>query len=174
MPEWFNTVLPVLTLILGAAGAFAQQAFGEGRQDRREREGRQHERVVATVERREEFELTHLAEFHRLLQVQADALMTYNLAERNRQDPGSPFPEEPHDEMLAVERRVQAQIGLILPEGLRQQATEIHEALSDVGGDLAAGALPDLDDVYDQLAAFFDALAARVREIYAGRDDRSA
>ncbi|MDT0270855.1 hypothetical protein RM844_31760 [Streptomyces sp. DSM 44915] len=180
MSGWFAAVWPVITFVLGGLLAFGRDYFTESRQDRREREARQHERDTAARERREEFELEHLIEVHRLLlrlwatveeaeraSESFRALMT--AAERE----GLPSHTEALANLRSQEQAVEAQLGFILVDQVRELATTAYREAWSIGGQLLDGkASSDWTVARHAFSRAHEALTSRVREIYAGRAER--
>jgi cbb3-type cytochrome oxidase subunit 3 len=138
---------------------------------RRQRKDRADDAADALQQRREEFELQHLVEVNRLLRAYMETAQAaihhrlYALAL-------GPSPESrtAQREMLAAERAIDAEVGFILNDRIRQIVAEAVEETAETA--MAqhddTGTVNMLPMAQAQKVAY-DAIGARVRELYAGR-----
>lgn len=181
IPQWFNSVWPVATFVLGLAAAFGRDLISQSRQDRRELTARQHETEKAARERREAFELEHLVEFNSLLRASVESFFDFEAAMRPyraAQAAGQPLTEvggaaaSAGSSFQASHAALAAQIGFIVSDEVREKA---KAAASDLNEAYDHELFADHDSPTSSLSrealdAAYEVLSARVREIYAGRD----
>ncbi|MFB7555327.1 hypothetical protein [Streptomyces brevispora] len=150
---------------------------------RRQRAERAEDAEAASRRRQEEFELAHLVELNGLLHEYvgtlpplAGALRTYwaRAQELTVTERDAAFPHEAMTATTAAARAVRSQIGFILPGEARQRVTEAYEAVDLASADLLLNDEgPDFGVMGTQMNKAYEALSARVREIYAGQANRS-
>ncbi|MEU5050336.1 hypothetical protein [Streptomyces sp. NPDC021096] len=175
---WFTTVVSIL---IGQATVVTMGFVNNRSQARREAQARAAERYKVTAERRETFELAQLVEVNTLLRNAMMALHAFVTARRHyrsrlREDPSAP-PETHRQPMLdasaasdAALDALRSQIGFILADDVRALADTAEKDLT-----LAAAAVL-LDEPVDPGAlgaranAAYEALSARLRDIYATRE----
>lgn len=173
MAGWLDQILTASSTVIGASIALGGVSLTQSRQDRRERDARREERQKAAVARREDFELQHLVEVHGLLRALADTLLQFSRQTRRwrtEADDFEPVPEEARDEVRAAREALWAQSGFILADDVRQRVIDAYRYIEHVALRMRE------NELWDQLAlervtgAAFEAIAARVREIYASRE----
>ncbi|GHG62355.1 hypothetical protein [Streptomyces griseocarneus] len=175
---WFSTVASIL---IGQATVLTMGFINNRSQSRREAQARAAERYKVAAERRETFELAQLVEVNTLLRNAMMSLHAFGSARRHyrsrlREDPAAP-PETYRQPMLdasaasdAALDALRSQIGFILADDVRALADAAEKALTLA----AAGVL--LDEPVDSGAlgaranAAYEALSARLRDIYATRE----
>lgn len=169
-------MFPVITLLMGASAAFARDAFTQSRQDRRELTARQHERDTALENRREEFELQHLVEVHDLLRANMDAFERWAYLTRRQADADPEVMEElaaARRDVGAAENALRAQIGFVLSDDVRAYVDRAASQISALGtmapGLRSSENFDELVRIGKQVRDAYEVIAARVREIYAGR-----
>lgn len=175
--EWWNAVLPVLTLVLGYVGTLVTEA-AQGNRARR----------IAKEERDDALSVTHMAE-RRAFELQTLSDLKAALADLGRAAgkahhfdftraretgsatmPTTQLPEEINAELFEANRRVQSLVGLVMDRAARDKVGEFTSAIVCLGtmqrpvaeaehGLLAA---VELVDEAQQL------LAERIRAIYQG------
>ncbi|KUN95390.1 hypothetical protein AQJ67_35970 [Streptomyces caeruleatus] len=170
----------MVTFVLGLVAAFGRDLLSQTRQDRREQVARQHEREKAVRDRREAFELEHLVEVNGLLRAAVDAFHDASSALRS-------YKEAQQAEALTPELRQQfngaveafeaahaavlSQTGFILSDEIRAKAVEAASELNEAyEHELFAEEASFQSTPREAREAAYEALAARVREIYADRE----
>lgn len=179
--DWKTAVavfLPIVTLVLGGVLQRWNASSVEKAQMEREQKLREAERRQARLDRREEFELQHLVEVNQLLHDLMAGLLRMatitTLQDRHGADDDTELIQEWQEVESAADAThtaLTAQSGFILNDGIRTQVKtaldvidkatgEIMEADTSTAGLQAAGAV---------LRPAFEAISARVRELYADR-----
>ncbi|MGO4635334.1 hypothetical protein AB4225_31050 [Streptomyces sp. 2RAF24] len=160
----FTSVLPVVTLMLGAWMNQLSDAKREKAALQRERQVRQLDREQARLDRREVFELDHLPKASECLSRLFSAALMEHL---HRINAASPVPE-PGAFMREVQELARLQ-SFILDEELRTLVESAHQQLSKLGW-AGPGTPEELGDLvvesHNRLAAAQEALASRLRAIY--------
>lgn len=185
--EWWNVVIPILTLVLG--GVLSQ--FGEARRDARQvaKEDRasQRARSEAIAARRESFELDTLTSTYHALNDLARASVRFHLidldvarklnipyASRQLGDFGGA--EEIGETLRVATRDASNSIALILDDDLRDLALSATDSIAMVheGPKSVDVANAEADASLMRVALAQKAIAARIREIYAASIDAAA
>lgn len=175
--QWWNAVLPILTLVLGYVGTLVTEA-AQGSRTRR----------IAKEERDDALSVTHMAE-RRAFELQTLIDLKAALADLGRaagkahhfdvmtaRDTGSAnmpatrLPEEIDTELFEANRRVQSLVGLVMDRAARDKVGESTSAIARLGtmqrpvaeADRELLARIELVDEAQQL------LAERIRAIYEG------
>jgi hypothetical protein len=175
MPE-FSTIWPVITLFLGAAGTLGRDIVTQASRDRRAEAARRREQAKAAAERRDEFELEHLVGINTLLRAQSDAVLELSIAMRaHRQSQATggsvPYPHDQVHRVQAADAAVWSKSGLILADPTRAWIQAAHETARVTAATVQAGERePELHVMGEKLNGAYAAVAARVREIYVGRE----
>jgi hypothetical protein len=159
--KWTITaVLPVISLVLGA---WLQQLSEARREDaalQREEKIRQLDREQALIDRREAFELTHLAEMNQLLaRLFTAALRCHELVTDNE-----PLGEH-RTTLLDLNREVTRLKALIIDDDHRALVSQAHVEANRLSMSRAQSHT-QVPDAHAHLEAAQEALAARLREIY--------
>jgi hypothetical protein len=175
--DWWNAVLPVLTLVLGYVGTLVTEAAQGNRARRIAKEEREDALSVAHVAERRAFELQTLIDLKAALaDLGRAAGKAHHFDLMQARETGSAtmpttrLPEEINAELFEANRRVQSLVGLVMDRGARDKISEFTSAIVRLGtmtrpvaeaehGLLAA---VELLDEAQQL------LAERIRAIYEG------
>lgn len=168
----------VSSMLLGQATALATGIFNNRSQFRREALARKADRYKVLAERRETFELTHLVEVNTLLRNAMAALLAFGSARqlyrsRRQAEPAAP-PEsfrqpvtEASDASDAALDALRSQVGFILANNVRALADAAEEAITLAASGISLDEPVNLTEVSGKANAAYEALAARVRDIYA-------
>lgn len=168
----------VASMLLGQGTALATGFINNRSQSRREALARKAERNKTLAERREMFELTHLVEVNTLLRDAMAALLEFSSARshyrsRRREDPSAP-PDSYRQPMLdasaasdAALDALRSQIGFILVDDVRTPAAAAEEALTTAAAGVPRDEPVDFGALGTRANFAYEALAARVRDIYA-------
>ncbi|MFF5004122.1 hypothetical protein ACFY3G_14905 [Streptomyces phaeochromogenes] len=159
--KWIVTaVLPVMTLVLGA---WLNQ-LNEGRREaaalKREEKLRQLDREQSLIDRRETFELTHLAEVNDLL----SRLFTAALRCHEHVEAGEPLGED-GGALMGVNREIARVKGLVIDDRIRGLVEAAHRHANQLS--MSSGThITETAEAYAQVEAAQTAIAARLRDIY--------
>ncbi|MGV4985767.1 hypothetical protein ACVB8X_06895 [Streptomyces sp. NRAIS4] len=141
---------------------------------RRQRVDKAADAAAAVAQQRKEFELQHLVEVHRLLRDCLASLQEHAIARRNlsRSEP----PAEPRQDADDVAQQfmtsaaaLEAQVGFILDDGVRELVRHAAEVLELADADVLLREPVDFGALGGAVKPAFEALSARVRELYVGR-----
>jgi hypothetical protein len=159
--KWTGTaVLPVLTLVLGA---WLNQLSEERRERaalQREEKVRQLDREHARMDRREAFELTHLAEINELL------ARLFTVAIRCHEHVTDDEPLGEHgDALMGYNREITRLKALVLDDDLRTLVDRAHREANHLSMSRADG-YTQVADVHVHVSAAQEGLALRLRDIY--------
>ncbi|MFD5785876.1 hypothetical protein ACFWH1_04480 [Streptomyces sp. NPDC127037] len=173
MDSGWMAVWPVAAFFLGGLAT----QFTALLNHRRQRAERAEDSAAALRQRREEFELTHLVEVNSLLHADAKALGVFSDARiawtRERRagaglEPA--YPDGEWDALEAANAELQSQVGFILADEVRHEVEAARLAVLGTARTVRAGSDdPEFESLAVTLQTAHSALAARVREIYAGR-----
>ncbi|MDT0572299.1 hypothetical protein RM704_33405 [Streptomyces sp. DSM 3412] len=160
----FTAVLPVVTLMLGAWMNQLSEAKRENAALQRERQVRELDREQSRLDRREAFELDHLAKASECLSRLFSAALMEHL---HRVNAASPAPQA--DAFVRETEELARLQALILDEGIRTLVESARQQLSKLGW-AGAGTPEELGDLvvqsHNHLTAAQEALASRLRTIY--------
>ncbi|MGW4974688.1 hypothetical protein [Streptomyces mirabilis] len=174
MPEWFSSVWPVATFILGGSSAYLRDFVTERRQIAREVKARRAERDKAITDRRETFELDHLERLNEALQKLGRAAGRAHyadmvIARASGEYASTQLSSEDSDAFSQANRDVYMLRNLVLDDQLRRQVTRAHEALN-VPSSMHGASLERAEHTFSEAITMLDeaqtAIAARIREIY--------
>ncbi|MEV5376158.1 hypothetical protein AB0L26_09320 [Streptomyces nondiastaticus] len=180
--NWFWVVS---SMLLGQATVLASGIFNNRSQFRREALARRADRHKVIAERREMFELTHLVEVNTLLRNAMAALLAFNSARtlyrsRRQADP-SALPEsfqqpmtDASDASDAALDALRSQIGFILADNVRALASAAEEAITLAVSAVSLDEPVDFTMVSKKANTAYEALAARLRDIYATAEPTAA
>jgi hypothetical protein len=174
--NWWNAILPVVTLILGYFGTL----WTEERRDARALSRAQSERaelaVLARADRRETFELETLARAHAALGDFGRAVgRVDHLDSMSAKETGeygsAPLPDDASETLRAANRALSDAKGLILDDELRE-AVAVAQTKGNLtsamrGADPIAVEAVRIEGV-TALVTAGDLISARIREIYKG------
>ncbi|WP_341717679.1 hypothetical protein QQG74_28215 [Micromonospora sp. FIMYZ51] len=170
----WQTLLPVITLALGAILQYLGQWGADARQRRAAQEARDADRDRARQERRETFELDHLLRLN-------EALLRYGraagrvhfhdamVAKQSGEYASHQLPEELNGELYNAGREVLSLMHLVLDDNLRATVETVHRSYGRMTNlmrttveeaDAAMVAAADAQD------AAMRGIGARVRQIY--------
>ncbi|WP_344289452.1 hypothetical protein [Streptomyces synnematoformans] len=166
MPDWFNAAAPAVGIVVG----FVTAQFGGSLEHRRQR-------AASVLQRREEFELTHLVEVNTLLRAYVDAMYAYTSVVYDARDSRrseAPMvgrvPGGAKEALDAASAALLAEIGLILDAGIRDEMTGMRNFVNSVAETVEAmDDDPMFDLLEENLERTYALVAERVRGIYAGR-----
>ena len=162
--QWVITAtLPAVTLVLGALLNQWTSARLEKVQLERELKTRQDEREQARLDRREEFELTHLGNLHAALDELAKALATYSahLKYERHQTPGA---EEAFREASG---KLRSLVNLTLDDKVRDLAGTAHDHVLQLHlGEVGTGPTTTEPAAASALGRAEFAVASRMRDVY--------
>ncbi|MFE5867464.1 hypothetical protein ACFQ6V_02290 [Streptomyces roseifaciens] len=173
--NWFWIVS---SMLLGQATALATGIFNNRSQFRREALARRADRYKVLAERRETFELTHLVEVNTLLRNAMATLLAFSSARHLYRSRVQAEPSEPPESLRqpvtdasdasdAALDALRSQIGFILANNVRALADIAEEAITRAASGISLDAPVDFTDVSKKANAAYEALAARLRDIYA-------
>lgn len=175
--EWWNAVLPVITLVLGYVGTLATEA-ARGNRDRR----------IAKEERDDVLNGTHAAE-RRTFELQTLTDLKAALADLGRAAgrahhfdlmtarengsatmPSTQLPEDINAALFDTNGRVQSLVGLVMVEAARSKVSEFTSAVSRLGTTIRpeAQAERELLAAVGLLEEAQQQLSERIRSIYGG------
>ncbi|MFD5795061.1 hypothetical protein ACFWIO_16220 [Streptomyces diastatochromogenes] len=159
--KWTITAaLPVISLVLGA---WLNQ-LSEGRRDsaalKREQQLRQLDREQTLIDRREAFELTHLAEVNEVLARLFTAALRCHERVQDREPLG-----EYSDTLMSLNREMAKLKGLIIDDVIRELVTTAHREMNAMSV-ASAGTWTQVPEVYAHVEAAQEAIAARLRDLY--------
>jgi hypothetical protein len=159
------TVLPVLTLILGALLNRWSEARGSIAQLEREATLRNLERVQARIDRRETFELTHLVDLHAMLNEMFKAAMDFHIS------PDGSAKAQAGEQLSSCNQRFTAQKGLILDQRARETAVVAQTRINEMAIQPPEPTHMHVQQALIDLTAALDAIATRLRTIYGEADE---
>ncbi|MDT0449326.1 hypothetical protein [Streptomyces hesseae] len=175
---WFTTVASIL---IGQATALTMGFVNNRSQTRREARARAAERRKVVAERRETFEPAQLVEVNTLLRDAMASLHAFGSARRQyrsrlREDPAA-SPEayrqpmrDASDAADAALDALRSRIGFILADDVRALADAAEKALTTAAADILRDEPVDSGALGGHANAAYDALSARLRDIYATRE----
>ncbi|MCD9141153.1 hypothetical protein [Streptomyces albireticuli] len=175
---WFTTVASIL---IGQATVLTMGFINNRSQARREARARAADRYKAVAERRETFELAQLVEVNTLLRNAVTALHAFVSARRHyrsrlREDPAAP-PETYRQPMLDASAAsdtaldaLRSQIGFILADDVRALADAAEKALTTASASVLRDEQVDPGALGARANAAYEALSARLRDVYATRE----
>lgn len=175
---WFTTVASIL---IGQATALAMGLVNNRSATRREARARAAERYKVVAERRETFELAQLVEVNTLLRNAVTSLHAFVSARRHyrsrlREDPAA-SPEtyrqpsqDASDAADAALGALRSQIGFILADDVRALADAAEKALTTAAAGVQRDEAVDPGALGARANAAYEALSARLRDIYATRE----
>ncbi|MEU6244825.1 hypothetical protein [Streptomyces sp. NPDC047024] len=178
MHAWIKGAWPIAVFFLGQASTYFTSFINEKRQIARDSKARQAERAKAVIDRRETFELDHLVRLNEALQDFARCAMKVHLADLNSSEhtghyAGTLLPDGLSEEFMQLGRTVRMLGNLVLDDDLRAQVDEARTALhrpSMMHRGEASEARRALNQATDLLTAAQEAVARRIREIYANAE----
>lgn len=174
----FSTVWPVATFFLGGTSAYIRDYVTERRQIARAAKALSDERSKAVTDRRETFELDHLVRLNEALQDLARVAAQVHLVDMRTSETtghyaGTMLPDELSDNFFQTSRTVRMMRNLVLDDGLRAQVSEATSALhrpSMMHRAETMQAQQVFNEAQDLLDAAQEAVARRIREIYASAE----
>ncbi|MFI9206105.1 hypothetical protein [Streptomyces sp. NPDC053048] len=174
---WFSTVASIL---IGQATVLTLGFVNNRSQARREAQARAADRYKAIAERRETFELAQLVEVNTLLRNAMASLHAFGSARRHyrsrlREDPAPPetYRQPMLDASAASDAALDAlrsQIGFILADDVRALVDAAEKALTMAAAAVLLDEPVDSGALGAQANTAYEALSARLREIYATRE----
>ncbi|MBO0651285.1 hypothetical protein J1792_00230 [Streptomyces triculaminicus] len=175
---WFTTVASIL---IGQTTVVTMGFINNRSQTRREARARLAEQYKVITERRETFELAQLVEVNTLLRNAMASLHAFGSARRHYrsrlgEDPAA-SPETYRQPMLdasaasdAALDALRSQIGFILADDVRALADAAEKALTMAAASVLLDQSIDSGTLGARANAAYEALAARLRDIYATRE----
>jgi hypothetical protein len=174
MPGWLGTLLPVVTLVLGAVLAQIADRGRDARQQAAARMMRDAERQQEHRRRREAFELQHLTDLHGALSALLRAIGRVHHADSltHRETgayAGRLLPDDVSAEHFEASRNAVALTELVLDERVRDLANAALRQADEFAG--LTGGTPEaaarlVTRAADAIVEARAAVAGRIREIY--------
>ncbi|MBD3781847.1 MAG: hypothetical protein IE926_02655 [Micrococcales bacterium] len=175
--EWWNAVLPVITLVLGYLGTLVTEAAQGNRARRIAREEREDALSVAHIAERRAFELQTLLDLKAALaDLGRAAGKAHHFDYIKARETGSAtmpvtqLPEGINIDLFEANRRVQSLAGLVMDVGAREKVDEFTSAVARLG--TAQRSMAEAEHQLFTAVKLVDEaqqlLAARIRAIYTG------
>lgn len=170
--DW-STVVPAVTLVVGAALSMLTERLRDRRQSAREHSARDAARQTEKLDRRDEFELSVLRETHSAITELMRTLLEIHLEGSRRHHQGGPYLPEGDSGRVQYERLRQKQgefsslKGLILEDSLRDECDKFQSLVTRVS---IATSYDDGDKLVTALglvvAEVQDSISRRIRTLY--------
>ncbi|NPC42944.1 hypothetical protein [Nocardioides sp. zg-1230] len=180
--EWWNAVLPVVTLVIGYVGTLVTEAARGSRDRRIAKEDREDALSVAHAAERRAFELQTLTDLKAALADLGRAAGRAHhfdlMAARENGSatmPSTQLPEDVNAALFDTNGRVQSLVGLVMDEAARTKVSEFTSAVARLG----ATSRPETQAERELLAAVElleeaqRLLSERIRSIYGGQASNS-
>lgn len=175
---WWNALLPVMTLLLGAWLTEVAASRREANSWLRSRKDRLDQRRAVLQDRRDDFELDVLVRCHTALSdVARSASRVHHLDVMQSRNSGRYashlLPEDASNALMLASRSLRDVVGLILDDELRERVVAAHSRMLIPSGQInsrAEEAEALFQAAAEELLAAQDAVSSRIRSIYIERE----